>query len=172
MRAVDQHARRELLQTVRLGAPADGNEVLEKLMAIDRRHTQRMKAIVGEHGWPGKALVGEDGAAAAWLLVQHADLDVDFQQRCLPLLEAAVERGEATPAHWAYLVDRVRVNRRQPQIYGTQFRDDGNGHSVPQPIEDEQHVDARRKSVGLGTLAECAETMRAISDSPPSELKK
>jgi hypothetical protein len=129
-----------------------------------------MKTIVAEQGWPGRSLVGEDGAAAAWLLVQHADLDVDFQERCLTLMEAAVEAGEARPSHWAYLVDRVRVNRKQLQVYGTQFIDRGQG-PMPQAIEDQAHVDERRKSVGLGTLAEYAETMRAVSDSAGSRAQ-
>jgi hypothetical protein len=37
-----------------------------------RRHTERMREIVANHGWPGRSLVDEDGAHAAWTLVQHA----------------------------------------------------------------------------------------------------
>jgi hypothetical protein len=162
MRDLDQQARQEVLKNTKPGALATDDEALKKMVEIDRIHTTRMKEIVAEQGWPGRSLVGEDGAAAAWLLVQHADLDVDFQERSLPLVEAAVKAGEAKPSHWAYLVDRVRVNRKQPQVYGTQFIDRGQG-LMPQPIEDEEHVDDRRKSVGLGTLAEYAETMRAVS---------
>jgi hypothetical protein len=166
MKERDQVARRELMQMLP-GEKDAGADVLAKMMDIDKRHTARMKELVSEHGWPDQRLVGDDGAQAAWLLVQHADLDVDFQERCLALLEAAVKAGEAKPSHWAYLVDRVRVNRKRPQIYGTQFIDRGKG-LMPQPIEDEEHIDERRKAVGLGTLAEYAETLRAASK-PPKE---
>src|SRR5205085_1172028 len=76
----------------------------------------------GGRGWPGKSLVGVDGANAAWLLVQHADQGRAFQKRCLPLLEAAVKKGEATGVQLAYLSDRVRVGAGEKQVYGTQFR--------------------------------------------------
>ena len=35
-----------------------------------------MTQVLAEHGWPGWQLVGSDGAFAAWVLVQHADLDL------------------------------------------------------------------------------------------------
>src|SRR3546814_2793073 len=56
-----------------------------------------------EHGWPGWSLVGEDGSTAAWAIVQHADLDLDFQRRGLAMLEAAVDAGDASPGDLAYL---------------------------------------------------------------------
>ena len=49
-------------------------------------------------------------------------------------------------------VDRVRVSEGKPQVYGTQFHE-VDGVWVPQPIEDEANVDARRKNVGLPPLA-------------------
>lgn len=45
---------------------------------IDKQNTARMKEIIRQHGWPGRTLVGEEAAQGAWLLVQHADHDVEF----------------------------------------------------------------------------------------------
>ena len=117
-----------------------------------------MKQVVKRHGWPGKTLVGTDGANAAWLLVQHADLDREFQKECLKLIEAAFKRKEVSGQQLAYLTDRVRVGEKKRQIYGTQFelRD---GRYVPQPIEDEANVDRRRKQMGLQCLAEYTKTL-------------
>ena len=126
---------------------------------VDRKNTARLKAIVAERGWPGKGLVGPDGAQAAWLLVQHADRDRDFQRRCLTLLEQAVKAGEASGVHLAYLTDRVRVGDGRPQLYGTQFLTI-DGREELQPIEDQAHVDERRKAVGLPPLAEYVEAHR------------
>jgi hypothetical protein len=39
---------------------------------------------------------------------------------------------------------------------------------VPQPIEDEANVDARRASVGLGTLEEYAAQMQRMYNKPTS----
>lgn len=57
------------------------------------------------------------------------------------------------PANSAFLEDRLLTMEDKPQIYGTQFRNIGNGFE-PFPIEDPEHVDERRARVGLGTLAE------------------
>ena len=65
---------------------------------VDRANTARLKEIVAEHGWPGHRLVGEAAAHAAWLLAQHAP--ADFQEQCLPLLEDAVGRADASRRTW------------------------------------------------------------------------
>lgn len=136
--------------------------------AIDKKSTARMKEIIAAHGWPGEKLVGKSAAKAAWLLVQHADQDPAFQERCLPLLEAAVKAHDAEGKHLAYLTDRVRLAAGKPQVYGTQF-EPKDGQWVPKPLEDPAHVDARRKAVGLGTLAEyAAQMLQAYGPAPKS----
>ncbi len=83
-------------------------------------------------------------------------------------MKAAVARREAAAKDWAYLVDRVRVSRQQPQVYGTQFTQSADGGFQPQPIEDSAHVDERRKSVGLVSLAEYAQQMRTFYGPKPA----
>lgn len=102
MRDRDQELRQQLMAQLRPGESPD-QALVEQLQAVDRANTARMQAIVAEHGWPGRSLVGTDGAAAAWLLVQHADADRAVQERCLALLQTAVAAGEAEPADLAYL---------------------------------------------------------------------
>ena len=136
--------------------PSD-EQLHQRVMEIDRADTVRMKQIVAKVGWPGKKLVGIEAAHDAWLLVQHADADRAFQRQCLQLLERAVAAGEAYPADYAYLYDRLAVADHRPQRYGTQFHGD-----APAPLEDPAHVDERRKSVGLGPLAEYAAQIRAM----------
>ena len=156
--------RKELLarlvqdQAVRTGvAPPGDPRTPDELSAAweetDRRNTARMARVLDEHGWPGWRLVGSDGAFAAWVLVQHADLDLPLQERALELMTTAVAAGDADPSDHAYLVDRVRVARGQPQVFGTQWGSDAEGNPQPRtPIEDEAQVDVRRAAVGLGTL--------------------
>jgi hypothetical protein len=134
----------------------------ERMKAIDIKNTARMKEIVAREGWPTKTLVGERGAQAAWLLVQHADLDVAFQRQCLPLLEKSVAAGEGDPKALAYLTDRILVAEGKPQRYGTQFHR-VEGKLVPRPLEDEANVDARRAAVGLGTMAEYNAQMQRMA---------
>jgi len=153
----DQAARREAGRTNYKDAA-----VLERMRTIDQRNTARLKEIIAQVGWPTRTLVGYRGAKAMWLMVQHADLDRAFQKECLPLLEKAVAAGEAAGEDLAYLTDRILVAEGKPQRYGTQFRT-VNGQLVPEPIEDEAHVDARREAVGLETLEEYAEQLRQMA---------
>jgi hypothetical protein len=120
---------------------------------VDFHHTQVMKKIIAKHGWPGEKLVGLLGVQAAWLLVQHADHDRQFQKQCHHLLADAVKNRDAAAQHLAYLTDRICVGDGIPQIYGTQFE---------YPIEDPEHVDERRSAVGLSSLAEYLAESRAI----------
>lgn len=144
-------------QRIRMAANPD----MEEWTKIDTENTAWMKTVIEKHGWPGKSMVGEDGALAAFLMVQHADRDPEFQRKCLPLLEKAVQAAEANGGHLAYLTDRVLVAEGKPQRYGSQFHVEG-GKSVPRPLEDPDNVDARRKAVGLPPLAEYAKQMQEL----------
>ena len=152
-------------QAVRTGvAPAGDPRTPDELAAAwdqtDRTHNARMTQVLAEHGWPGWRLVGSDGAFAAWVLVQHADLDLPLQERGLELMGRAVAAGDADPSDHAYLVDRVRVAKGEPQVYGTQWGSDAAGDPEPRtPIEDASMVDMRRSSVGLGTLDDYLEEL-------------
>lgn len=119
----------------------------------DGARTARLAEIIDEYGWPTQSLVGVDGATAAWVIAQHSDQDVDFQERALELMREAVEDGEGDPTELAYLEDRVATNRGEPQIYGTQI---GcvDGEAVPGQLADEENVDERRAEAGLQPLAE------------------
>ena len=84
--------------------------------------------------------------------VQHADHDPAFQKACLELMKQA-GAGEVLPENIAYLEDRVAVNHGQPQVYGTQL-EQKDGKFVPRPTIDSENVNARRMSIGLGTIEE------------------
>ena len=67
--------------------------------------------------------------------------------------------GDVSKIDIAYLEDRVRVNTGRGQIYGTQFRETRNEEGIvvayePKPIEDIEHLDDRRISVGLEPFEE------------------
>jgi uncharacterized protein DUF6624/nudix hydrolase family protein len=106
-------------------------------------------------------LVGEDGAHAAWLLAQHADLNPEFQRRCLEFLRQAAERCEASAADLAHLTDRVLLASGSPQLYGTQTTV-RNGRYVPQRLRHPEAVDVRRAAIGLHPMA-----MDLDRDEPP-----
>jgi uncharacterized protein DUF6624 len=142
--------------------------------SIDVVNTQRMKEIVEQIGWPTRSKVGNQASEMAWLLVQHADHDRAFQEMCLDLMKVQ-SASEVSPANIAYLEDRVRVGKGRPQFYGTQFYADEAGNVGPRPIEDPDHIDERRKAVGLQPLSEYARDVEqsyrdTLAVAPPHPL--
>lgn len=125
----------------------------EKQAEADKRNMKRLTEIIEQYGWPGKSLVGKDGSLTAFLIVQHADLE--DQKKYFPLLKEAVGKGEANPAHAAYLEDRILMREGKKQIYGTQLhRNETTQKLELWPVEDEEHLDARRARLGLEPIAE------------------
>ena len=169
---MNEELRAELLammaedQAVRTGVAPPGDdrtaeELFGQMNAVDAANSARIAEILEEHGWPGWSMVGEDGSLAAWVIIQHADLRLELQELGLQYLQGAVDADDASAGDLAYLVDRVRVAKNQPQVYGTQLTGDADGNLIPRtPIEDPANVDARRAASGLGTLEEYFEEFR------------
>lgn len=134
--------------------------ISEKVQSIDQRNQLWLGEQIKQFGWPGKSLVGEQAAHAAWLLVQHADANPDFQERCLGLMKAAAP-GEVTPVDIAYLTDRVLVARGQPQVYGTQC-EEVDGRFQPKVCIEPESLDQRRKEVGLQPIKEYLKVMEEV----------
>jgi hypothetical protein len=130
-----------------------------RMEEVHRRNAKRLRAILEEIGWPGPRLVGEDGAAAAWLIVQHAIGDPSLMRLGLTLLKQAAP-GDVPRWQLAMLEDRICAFEGRPQIYGTQYDWDHNGAINPLPIADPDRVNERRHSVGLGALEENTRRMR------------
>lgn len=127
------------------------------------------KKIVQKMGWPDINKVGEDGVKAAWLIVQHADEDIDFQKYCLSLMKKSDKKGKELQEDLAYLIDRVAKNTGKKQTYGTQFYRDARGKYKPWPIRAIKNPDTRRKKVGLQCFQEYENYMKERSS---RELRK
>ena len=159
MRERDQEMRKTILARYGYGEP-HSPEDSAWFKAVDAENTRRTQEIIAQHGWPGSSMVGEDGAGAAWILVQHADELPDFQKRCLELIRAAVEAGEASGGNLAYLTDRVCIAEGLPQVYGTQGRWSEDGELGLWEIGDAGQVDERRAALGLAPVAKYLVSLR------------
>ena len=151
---MDAELRAELLRRVEKDQAARQARDWDAIRSIDAENLLWLKRVIAEHGWPGTTLAGEDGAHSAWLLVQNSSGgDRAFQRRCLDLMAAAVEAGEAARRELAYLTDRVLLAEGEPQEYGTQMivRD---GQYEPRNLRDPDTVDERRAAAGLEPLAD------------------
>lgn len=154
--ALDQKARRGMDEK----DPAVRMKNLLAVQNVDTENREWLKLQVDEHGWLGASLVGTDGAHAAWLLVQHADMDRDFQRHCLKLM-SEMDEGEVILQNVAYLTDRVLVAEGKPQRYGTQFGMK-DGTLQMQECEEPEKLDERRQAAGLGPIAEYKEIMEQM----------
>lgn len=114
----------------------------------DSLNLQSVSYILDHYGWAGRNTVGEKGSQALWLVIQHAPLEV--QEKYFPLMQNAVEKGKASKADLAYLQDRILMRHNKAQLYGTQYKvDPVTGNTELWKLEDAEHVNERRKEVGL-----------------------
>ena len=153
----DQEQRRHMREySEKYGWQSAPMDSLWKIQSYsDSVNSVRVIEIIKEYGYPGKSLVGEQTASAAFLVIQHADLDV--QEENLPILSAAADKGEVRWSSIALLIDRVEMRNNRRQIYGSQVSRDSTGQSFFFEIQKPYTVDSLRATKGLGPLSEYAE---------------
>ena len=110
--------------------------------------------IFNKHGFPGFDLVGTKGTYNFWLLVQHCDSDTTFQKDVLVAMKEQVDRKNANAFNYAHLVDRVKFNTGQKQVYGTRITFDKDWNAIPEDFDNWDKVDEMRKALGIETLKE------------------
>jgi len=121
----------------------------DRAMRTDHDNTAWMHEVVAQCGWPKRSAVGDDAATFAWLLVQHADMDPDFQVVAARAMKDAVLEREADGERLALLVDRNRFLDQLPQVYGTNTDDTAAGTLRFRDIVNPASLDARRAEIGL-----------------------
>lgn len=144
-----------------------GKQFLPRNEALDRQNTSDIKDLLKIYHWFTVTEFGERADSQAWLIVQHADLDVNFQKDILNILTELWPKNETSPKNYAYLFDRVAASwgdtsKRTLQRYGTQGQCLGPKQWEPLPMEDPEHINQRRSSVGLNTLDEYKLVVREL----------
>lgn len=127
------------------------------IVKIDSINLTIVTAFIEKNGWQGKDVVGSTGNVALFLVIQHAPLE--YQKKYLPHLRTAVKNKISPPDHLALLEDRIAVEEKRPQIYGTQveFSEATKTYKL-YPVFDEKNINTRRKSVGLNSIEEYLKT--------------
>lgn len=135
------------------------------LSEVEACHTNHLKKILKIHGWMTISKFGKEADHQAWLLVQHADHDPDFQEKCLAALEQLLSLHETNKEHYAYLYDRVALKSEkfgQKQRYGTQAII-MNGELSLSPFEGTpEDVKRRRQEMGLEPLEDYMEHLKEL----------
>ena len=128
-------------------------ELFDKLVKpVDEANYRRISEIIEEIGYPTKSKVGKQASFNTWLIIQHHP-EGDFQKKCLELMEA--ENDDVDPQNIAYLKDRVLMFSGKKQVYGTQLRRNKYTKKMElYEVEDVEHLNEKRKSVGLEPIEE------------------
>jgi len=88
-----------------------------------------------------------------WLIVQHADQDVLFQNEALSEMKKLIGTEELNMENYAFLYDRVQCNLNYKQLYGTQVIWSRNGEASGfRPMIREDLANERREKMGLEPL--------------------
>lgn len=136
--------------------PAQDRESIRKtsgqIMLVDRINTAKLVSLVKECGWPRPKTHGEKAAENAWLVAQHADLDLPAQRVFLTHLKQAVDAGDSPAYTYAFLVDRIALNEGKPQQYGTQAEQKAACDMVIIALDDRAKADERRQKIGWPVL--------------------
>lgn len=124
------------------------------LMATDERLMAELLTMVPPEGWFLKSVYGEQAANAAFLIVQHSDLE--NWRRFVPVLEPLVAAGEVDGSKYGLMYDRLAQNEGRLQRYGTQVTCKAGKWVIDwDNIEDPENADMRRRAMGFhSTLAE------------------
>ena len=116
------------------------------------KNLEAAKSYFKDYGFPG---IKENCAQTAlhfWLIVQHGDHDVDFQNSVLIAMEKQLTTDNASTRNYAYLYDRVQKNKNKPQLYGTQIVYDEAGLPKVYNLENPNLVNDKRKKMGLESI--------------------
>jgi len=127
---------------------------LTMIAEFDRKHAGTLMTIIKNFGWPTREMVGLKAVQGAYIAVQHAEHDPEFQSNCLALIQQQVDQGQLPGAFLALMTDRVALSRGDPQIYGTQMTmapdELGVMQAVPSAaIWQSQQLDQRRSALGM-----------------------
>ncbi|MFC4162453.1 DUF6624 domain-containing protein [Epilithonimonas zeae] len=125
----------------------------QQINEADSFNLIQSKKIIKQYGWPKMSEIGKDGQNNLWLIVQHADQDVLFQNEALSEMEKLIGTKELNMENYVFLYDRVQCNLNYKQLYGTQVIWSGNGEASGfRPMIREDLANERREKLGLEPL--------------------
>lgn len=171
LKDADLTLREKLVQRGQLSEGYD-----KEMNELHNKNAKVLNDIIDAIGYPTIDKVGKEANEATWLVIQHSIGQPEFMKKCVGLLEIAVSENKADSKNLAYLTDRIAVFEGKPQLYGTQFDWDKFGNLSPNSFDDLNKVNERRKSIGLNTIEEQTEIIRARvkseNQSPPKDFEK
>jgi hypothetical protein len=171
MGQLDQAGRRAAVRVDLGGLPeseraAASSALRASIAAMDGRLLAELLPLVPESGWFTPDEYGEEASSAAFLIIQHSD--IEQWRRFVPVLEPLALAGEIDGQDYGLMYDRLAISEGRLQRYGTQVTCTAGKYVIDWGnIEDPSNVEARRRALGFPwTLAEYEQS---FADYPPCE---
>lgn len=146
---VDKEVRAELLAAGELDKPT----YHPHMRAVHEANAALLETFLDMHGWPFPAQYGVEAHEAAWFIAIHAISRPDFIKKVAAILKAAWQEGKIPGKYYANFYDRIELYEGRQQLYGTHLFPSKTGWQVWN-LKDLEHVDTRRKALGMSTLQE------------------
>ncbi len=131
----------------------------KKLKQIDSLNFLKVENIIAQNGWPKISVVGREAAAITQQIILKQG--AKGMEKYLPLLKDAYMQKEADGLWVAEWEDKILMENKLPQLYGTQeeceFLANGERICKPYKIDDIEQLDERRRNLGLESFAEFAD---------------
>ena len=125
------------------------DKVWSEIQDHDLADQKALKAMMPAKGWFSGEAYSKKASLAAFLIVQHAGKDPELMRQTLAKLEPLAKTSAVYGGQYALMYDRVALEfDHKPQRFGSQV-ECRQGAWRPRDLEDPEHVDQRRKAVGL-----------------------
>lgn len=144
----DQNIREYIMKN-----PEDSLINLKLIKEVDSLNIIECYKIIKTYGIIDTTKYGPLCSKNFWLLIQHADQDINLQKKYLRLLRN--NNKMINIKHLAYLKDRILINLNKKQLYGTQgftYKKDNILIWEPKPIKNSSKIEIRRKKMNLESL--------------------
>jgi hypothetical protein len=150
---IDQQVQTDIMEANKNGASP---EKMQELFAFQfetfKKHIPIVKKIVAENGYPTIELVGKESSNHFFLLVQHADADLEFQGQMLKFIKEEVKKSNVQGSNFAYLTDRVLLGQGKSQLFGSQLEYNQQGNALARNLAKPKTVNKRRSKYGMESL--------------------
>lgn len=125
----------------------------EKRDSVGMDNQKKIKDLYSKYGYLGYKQVGKENSTKFWLPIQHADNDVQFQQKMLENLRSEIKKNNAKKSEYAMLEDRIAINLKKKQRFGTQVTYSEDGQAIPKNgLINKNNVEKLRSKYGLESL--------------------
>ena len=132
---------------------------VKKTRKIFKENSELLKSIIKNERWPS---IEKDRTSfhSAWLIAQHSDHDPLFQLQCLGLILPEIKNDKEIIVDCAFLIDRILINLKRKQIFGTQL----DGRIETPILFSPNQLEELRSKIGLESIEEYLKNMREYSN--------